>query len=267
MGTGLLSEVHQSESPMRMSLTTSSPRRRSCFALESPKNDGTPRRPLPRECLAIGNEVIGKCKNGHDLLYMGPVDDGWACDGRHEERGCASGITDYFQTDGMERFECRICDYDLCQKCALRRTLDRMYGKVKDEGETPQVEPTKKRVSKMRTMHEVAKGKKKDKSSSLPPVPPAARSAAAASSRPRGPAVAAVPVAAPGAAHAAAGVNLDASVMVVPVPLPPAAASDAGGARRRSLSEKAAARASSVFGNFSRRWWRGGAPSQESGTS
>jgi len=62
---------------------------------------------------------IGTCKLGHLLDAQPPADTGWACDCRGESFGCASGITDYFQSAGLKRYECRICDFDLCEKCYL----------------------------------------------------------------------------------------------------------------------------------------------------
>jgi len=59
----------------------------------------------------------GVCKLGHELEKMPPISNGWACDGRDEAWGCKSGITNYFQTTGLERYECRICNFDLCTKC------------------------------------------------------------------------------------------------------------------------------------------------------
>merc|ERR1712190_392871 len=65
-------------------------------------------------------EVIGRCKCGRELVRTGPTEDGWACDGRSEASGCKSGITDYYQTSGLKRFECRTYDYDLCERCHER---------------------------------------------------------------------------------------------------------------------------------------------------
>merc|ERR1711972_1115644 len=63
---------------------------------------------------------VARCGRGHLLVRREPTDDGWACDGRSDPRGCVSGIEGYFQTFGMQRFECRICDYDLCEGCHAR---------------------------------------------------------------------------------------------------------------------------------------------------
>eukprot|EP00929_Paragymnodinium_shiwhaense_P030417 TRINITY_DN17245_c0_g1_i2.p1 TRINITY_DN17245_c0_g1~~TRINITY_DN17245_c0_g1_i2.p1 ORF type:complete len:1286 (+),score=304.56 TRINITY_DN17245_c0_g1_i2:123-3980(+) len=60
------------------------------------------------------------CRCGGTLARVAVPNDGWACDGRFEWDGCKSGITNYFQTDGLDRFECRRCDYDLCTKCHHR---------------------------------------------------------------------------------------------------------------------------------------------------
>eukprot|EP00928_Gymnodinium_smaydae_P031164 TRINITY_DN22964_c0_g1_i1.p1 TRINITY_DN22964_c0_g1~~TRINITY_DN22964_c0_g1_i1.p1 ORF type:complete len:638 (+),score=80.85 TRINITY_DN22964_c0_g1_i1:184-1914(+) len=66
----------------------------------------------------------GVCKNGHILVPQGTTrDNGWACDARKEGMGgCESGITDFHQTSGMNRFRCPKCDFDYCEKCYLMRT-------------------------------------------------------------------------------------------------------------------------------------------------
>lgn len=49
----------------------------------------------------------GVCKNGHELEPLGTTqDNGWGCDGR-ADGGCLSGITDFHQTKGMNRFRCQ----------------------------------------------------------------------------------------------------------------------------------------------------------------
>ena len=72
-----------------------------------------------------------KCKNNyelnksykvsahnHPLLFLGLTkDSGWACDGRKLKDKCLSGITDFKQTKGFERFRCDQCDFDLCRNC------------------------------------------------------------------------------------------------------------------------------------------------------
>jgi hypothetical protein len=58
-----------------------------------------------------------KCPKGHPLKDIGVRNSGWACDARCEPGGCKSGITDFHQTDGMARYNCEICDYDLCVPC------------------------------------------------------------------------------------------------------------------------------------------------------
>eukprot|EP00929_Paragymnodinium_shiwhaense_P021717 TRINITY_DN14093_c0_g1_i2.p1 TRINITY_DN14093_c0_g1~~TRINITY_DN14093_c0_g1_i2.p1 ORF type:complete len:1167 (-),score=203.12 TRINITY_DN14093_c0_g1_i2:577-4077(-) len=63
----------------------------------------------------------GTCKCGATLVRVAAPNDGWGCDGRFERDGCESGITDYYQTEGLDRWECRRCDYDLCTKCHDRQ--------------------------------------------------------------------------------------------------------------------------------------------------
>ena len=50
-------------------------------------------------------------------LTISDSDNGWACDGKNTEEGCLSGITDFHQTDGMTRYTCNSCDFDLCSAC------------------------------------------------------------------------------------------------------------------------------------------------------
>lgn len=65
----------------------------------------------------------GLCKKGHALVPLGTSrDNGWHCDGRADPGGCLSGITGRGETRGMLRFRCTSCDYDLCEKCFLART-------------------------------------------------------------------------------------------------------------------------------------------------
>lgn len=65
----------------------------------------------------------GVCRNGHELSPLGTSkDNGWACDGRDEDAGCASKITGFRQTKGMNRFRCERCDFDYCEKCYFLRT-------------------------------------------------------------------------------------------------------------------------------------------------
>lgn len=64
----------------------------------------------------------GVCKNGHELEPLGTtMDNGWNCDG-NSDGGCLSGIRDFHQTKGMNRFRCVKCDFDYCDKCYILRT-------------------------------------------------------------------------------------------------------------------------------------------------
>jgi len=60
------------------------------------------------------------CKHGHKMKFYGTSqdDDGWACDARLEVTGCRSGMTNFHQGKGTERYRCETCDFDLCAKCA-----------------------------------------------------------------------------------------------------------------------------------------------------
>ena len=55
----------------------------------------------------------------HPLKYLNKTGeyDGWLCDGKKQKGGCLSGITDFYQTKGFERFRCESCDFDLCRNC------------------------------------------------------------------------------------------------------------------------------------------------------
>jgi len=66
-------------------------------------------------------ERVCCCEMGHKLRLVAPTHSGWACDGRKEPQGCLSGITDYHQSAGLRRFECRQCNFDLCERCHAAR--------------------------------------------------------------------------------------------------------------------------------------------------
>ena len=54
----------------------------------------------------------------HGLIYLGKsIDGSWLCDGKKSKEGCFSGLTDFHQTKGVERFRCEKCDFDLCKNC------------------------------------------------------------------------------------------------------------------------------------------------------
>ena len=54
----------------------------------------------------------------HGLVYLGKSSsDDWLCDGKRLKEGCFSGLTDFHQTKGVERFRCEKCDFDLCKNC------------------------------------------------------------------------------------------------------------------------------------------------------
>jgi len=58
------------------------------------------------------------CAKGHPLTSLGTSrNNGWACDARKAPGGCRAGITGFFQSDGLGRYRCDTCDYDLCEKC------------------------------------------------------------------------------------------------------------------------------------------------------
>jgi hypothetical protein len=56
--------------------------------------------------------------HSHPLTFLGTSDaDNWLCDGKKLPEKCFSGITDFYQTKGFERFRCDKCDFDLCRNC------------------------------------------------------------------------------------------------------------------------------------------------------
>lgn len=67
-------------------------------------------------CINIKSLCFKSKVHQHNLKLI-KSDSGWICDGSKEETKCFSGITGYYQTDGMIRFRCKECDYDLCEKC------------------------------------------------------------------------------------------------------------------------------------------------------
>ena len=56
--------------------------------------------------------------HSHPLTFLGVSEiDYWLCDGKDLKEKCLSGIRDFFQTKGVERFRCEYCNYDLCRNC------------------------------------------------------------------------------------------------------------------------------------------------------
>ena len=54
----------------------------------------------------------------HPLVFLDKSrDNGWGCDGRNLINGCFSGITGFHQSQGLPRFRCEECDFDLCENC------------------------------------------------------------------------------------------------------------------------------------------------------
>ena len=56
-------------------------------------------------------------KHQHPLIYMGVTNSNWKCDGNGLMKNCISGITKIGQAEGMPRFRCEKCDFDLCINC------------------------------------------------------------------------------------------------------------------------------------------------------
>ncbi len=53
-------------------------------------------------------------------LYLIENDNGWICNGAMLPGGCASGLTDFYQSYGMKRYSCRLDDFDFCEKCVKK---------------------------------------------------------------------------------------------------------------------------------------------------
>ena len=62
--------------------------------------------------------VFNVSKHDHILKFV-HKDNGWSCDGRNFEKKCLRGITGFFKTNGIMRFRCEECDFDLCDKCLI----------------------------------------------------------------------------------------------------------------------------------------------------
>ena len=54
----------------------------------------------------------------HPLIFIDKTsDNGWACNGKDLSNRCFSGITGFYQSQGIPRFRCEKCDFDLCENC------------------------------------------------------------------------------------------------------------------------------------------------------
>ena len=64
------------------------------------------------------NKTYKVSVHSHPLLFLGVSEsDTWLCDGKELKDKCMSGINDFYQTRGVERFRCDLCDFDLCKNC------------------------------------------------------------------------------------------------------------------------------------------------------
>lgn len=84
-----------------------------------------PHPPLPRLRSAGPGSKAPKsqvcCLNGHELTDLGSEKSHgrWKCNGSIEYGGCAAGLsaTEFSEHRGVQRFNCKECDYDLCGSC------------------------------------------------------------------------------------------------------------------------------------------------------
>ena len=53
----------------------------------------------------------------HHLTDRGIANNGWNCNKLQGVKQCYSGLNGFHQSDGLRSWECRECDYDLCEKC------------------------------------------------------------------------------------------------------------------------------------------------------
>jgi len=53
----------------------------------------------------------------HELTERVIVNDGWNCSQLKNAGKCFSGLTGFYQSDGLRGWECRDCDFDICEKC------------------------------------------------------------------------------------------------------------------------------------------------------
>lgn len=67
------------------------------------------------KCAPIENLSLKPTIHEHPLKLR-LRDDGWRCDARNFESFCLSGFNDYYKTDGVPRYRCNTCNYDLCEK-------------------------------------------------------------------------------------------------------------------------------------------------------
>ena len=71
--------------------------------------------------------------HNHPLKFLDDtMDNGWICNGRLLSGGCLNNITDYKQTNGIKRFRCMQCGYDLCEKC-FNKYFDKNFVVINDD--------------------------------------------------------------------------------------------------------------------------------------
>ena len=64
------------------------------------------------------NKTYKVSVHSHPLIFLGISEsDTWLCDGKELKDKCMSGINDFYQTRGVERFRCDMCNFDLCKNC------------------------------------------------------------------------------------------------------------------------------------------------------
>ena len=69
----------------------------------------------------------------HPLKFLDiTMSNKWSCDGRNLPSKCLNGITDFDHTDGIKRFRCFQCDFDLCEVCMINY-LDKTYEIIENE--------------------------------------------------------------------------------------------------------------------------------------
>lgn len=103
-----------------------------------------PQEPLAEETRDILPDEINKIhlantlkisKHEHELTKReGTELTGWACDGKTVFKSCFGGITDFYQTAGVECWQCVQCNFDFCRDCIVgdhllekRKAMDMFY--------------------------------------------------------------------------------------------------------------------------------------------
>ena len=68
--------------------------------------------------LYLSNEAYYSIIHEHPLKFIGESEEEWVCDGKDKsEIKCLSGITKSGKNEGIPRFNCKKCNFNLCENC------------------------------------------------------------------------------------------------------------------------------------------------------